>query len=98
MAKGGQGRLKMSYARFSDSDVYIFLNVGGWLECCACLLGDYEEGDMFPESKKFYKTDDMIKHLEEHIGAGHEISPYTIADLLEDKENNDEYIFQKNAG
>jgi hypothetical protein len=28
----------MSFARFSDSDVYIFEHVGGFIQCCGCSL------------------------------------------------------------
>ena len=31
----------MSYCRFSDnSDVYMYLNVGGWVSCCGCGLAE----------------------------------------------------------
>ena len=28
----------MSYCRFSEGDVYMYYHVGGFVECCACLL------------------------------------------------------------
>lgn len=30
----------MSYCRFSEGDVYLFEHVGGYIECCSCLLAE----------------------------------------------------------
>lgn len=30
----------MSYCRFIEGDVYLFFHVGGYYDCCACLLAD----------------------------------------------------------
>ena len=69
----------MSYCRFGEhSDVYVFPSVGGWLECCGCILGEpWEHGS----------TQSMIDHLERHRAAGHEV-PDIDSDLwAEDAEN-----------
>lgn len=54
----------MSYARFSYSDVYVFAHVGGFVQCCGCILGD--EWD-------FYSAQDIAEHLNEHVRAGHRV-------------------------
>ena len=75
----------MSYARFgsSGSDVYVYLDVGGYLCCCACHLS---------ENWQHNSTDEMIAHLEEHRAAGHCVPQDCIDDLLADKDENDEWI------
>jgi hypothetical protein len=73
----------MSYARFSEGDVYVFLNVGGTLECCGCSLGDRWDFD---------STDAMLEHLREHAAAGHAIPDRCIPGLEEDREENDAFI------
>jgi hypothetical protein len=74
----------MSYARFGwDGDVYVFMNVSGWLECCACWLMDENEF-----SFRAYSTGDMVKHLWEHENNGHEVRSDIYDDLwLDDEEN-----------
>lgn len=69
----------MSYARFSYADVYVFMNTGGWLECCGCSLGD--EG-------RFDSTQAMVDHLAQHRAAGDDV-PDGIEDSLwaDDREN-----------
>jgi hypothetical protein len=75
----------MSYARFGwdGSDVYVFMSVGGWLECCACILS-HEDWESFQAGD----TQTMIGHLKKHEGAGHQV-PSHIYDYLweDDKEN-----------
>jgi len=66
-------------------DVYVFMHVGGFLECCMCLLLDESgEGWGFQADS----TEKMISHLKEHEKAGHKI-PSDIYDNLraDDKEN-----------
>ena len=62
----------MSYARFSHADVYVFMNVNGYLDCCGCILGD---------QYAFHSTDAMIDHLAQHRDAGHDV-PDGIEDEL----------------
>lgn len=55
----------MSYARFSTgSDVYVFMNVAGFLECCGCSLD---------EQWAFGSTQEMADHLGDHRAAGHTV-------------------------
>jgi hypothetical protein len=80
-----KGEGAMSYARFgwNDSDVYVFMHVGGFLECCACLLA-HEEWESFNAGD----TKTMVDHLKKHEASGHTV-PRDIYDLLweDDKDN-----------
>jgi hypothetical protein len=69
----------MSYARFSNADVYVFMSTSGHLECCGCWLGDQWE---------FHSTQEMVDHLAAHRAAGHDV-PEGIEDELwaDDREN-----------
>lgn len=67
----------MAYARFSkDSDVYVFLNVGGFLDCCGCSLH---------KNAKFYSVEELLQHLEVHKQGGDKVPEYCIERLKEDK-------------
>ena len=79
----------MSYARFGwgGSNVYVFLDVGGYLRCCACWLTQFTDPD-----PRFTTTAAMVDHLREHVVAGHMVPDETIADLLADAEENDAWI------
>lgn len=62
----------MSFERFSTSDVYIFEHVGGFIQCCGCLLSDYSfdnDSDGFPE---FHTPREALWHLDDHEKAGHD--------------------------
>lgn len=94
----------MSYARFGwdGSDVYVYMDVNGYLNCCMCLLQDVEwvEDETIPIFEhrlepiepiietRFYTTQGMIDHLAKHREAGHTV-PEGIEDELraDDKEN-----------
>lgn len=71
----------MSYARFSaDSDVYVYMHSGGWLECCGCKLGD--------QCFKAAGTQAMVEHLDLHATAGHIVPANVVPELLADDEEN----------
>lgn len=75
----------MSYARFSKfSDVYIFHNGGGWLECCGCrfetkFLDEPQidifgiEWDVEVSNYKAFTPQDMIDHVKKHKRAGDKV-------------------------
>jgi len=64
----------VAYARFGeDSDVYVFPNPQGRLECCDCDLGGVREFD---------STQAMIDHLAEHRAAGHKVPDYIEPELI----------------
>lgn len=74
--------VEVSYARFSYADVYVYMDVGGYLSCCGCWLVGME-GEW-----AYHSTQDMIDHLAEHRAAGHNV-PADIEDSLrEDDEDN----------
>lgn len=76
----------MSYARFGwdGSDVYVFLSVGGKLECCGCSLR--------PRIWTYDSTAAMLAHLEDHRAAGHTVPDDCIERLKEEREKNDLFI------
>jgi hypothetical protein len=41
----------MSFARFSNADVYIFEHAGGYIQCCGCSL-DYQKSLLRPTEEK----------------------------------------------
>lgn len=69
----------MSYARFTENDVYVFYSVMNCLTCCGCMLGDKWD---------YYSTQAMVDHLEDHIAAGHDILPTLIPSLWQDDKIN----------
>lgn len=82
----------MSYCRFCPadnpygwppSDLYVYLDCGGYLLCCGCPLGN---------SFRAYRTADMVAHVEEHKRAGHVVRASLIPDLMADAEENDAWI------
>lgn len=92
----------MSYSRFSHAHVYVYMDVGGYLNCCGCILQervwvDDPEWPIFKGYAKavepiietrFYTTGGMIEHLAIHRAAGHDV-PAGIEDALraDDAEN-----------
>lgn len=93
----------MSYTRFGwdGSDVYVFMNVGGYLDCCACPLQEREWVDdpTYPFFKgylravgdevqtRFTTTEGMIDHLAEHRAAGHHVPDIEDELRADDAEN-----------
>lgn len=75
----------MSYSRFLEADVYVFMNGSGWLECCMCFLVREHQDEI---SFKASDTDTMIAHLKKHIAAKHYVPQHVFDDLItDDKEN-----------
>lgn len=82
----------MSYARFGPaSDVYVFLNCGGYLDCCACSLGGVDDDD-----PRFDTTAEMIEHLRAHQAAGYDVPADAFERLERDREENDRWIMTYN--
>jgi hypothetical protein len=67
----------MSYTRFGpSSDVYVYSDVGGYVACCGCILGDKWD---------FHSVTEIVAHMAEHQAAGHKVpgdllDPETFAD------------------
>lgn len=75
----------MSYARKSYCDVYVFLSVGGHLECCMCDLPG-------PSTFTAATTDAMVAHLDAHRAAGHDVPEDTYEGLRADQRINDRWM------
>jgi hypothetical protein len=60
----------MSYCRFGpDSDVYVYSNLDGKVECCWCALSETRE--TVPLTRE-----EMLAHLWDHEQAGHKVPDY----------------------
>jgi hypothetical protein len=61
----------MSYARFSTtSSVYVYAHVGGFIECCGCLLG---------EEWEFHSREDIVEHMRDHVESGHAVPEHLLS-------------------
>lgn len=75
----------MSYCRFFDGDVYVFMHVSGHLECCGCVLNVPDEPwDLF----KAESTQEMVDHLELHVAKGHRVPSHVVPNLWADDAEN----------
>lgn len=80
----------MSYARFgAGSDVYVFLSVGGYLECCSCAM---QNAPNDPHVFEAETTEAMLEHLRQHRAAGHQVPEDCIERLKAEAEANDHWI------
>jgi hypothetical protein len=86
----------MSYARFASdemvakyggerSDIYVYLDVGGYFTCCWCNLSK-EPGP------RFTTTQAIVEHVREHQAAGESVPSYTITSLEAEGTENDAWI------
>ena len=81
----------MSYSRFGyeRSDVYVFEHVGGWIECCACILNYRDESSPFFFHAKTPR--EMLAHLEEHKKSGDNVD-YAMYSIKERNEDLDKEV------
>ena len=81
----------MSYARFSNGDVYVFLHSDGYLCCCMCSTG---QGSSMLLAKDFqaFTTEEMIEHLKEHVQRGDQVPKHAFEGLEHDAEQNNIWI------
>lgn len=87
----------MSYVRLSEkSDVYVYLDVNGYLCCCFCKMNTGFYSSEVQYYLGFYKTDDMIEHLKRHKKMGHKVPKYCFDNLKHDSKRNDKWIKEKN--
>lgn len=63
----------MSIERFSTSDVYMFEHVGGFIECCACSLGESKDDSEWFKFIQLKTPREALAHLDEHEAAGDDI-------------------------
>lgn len=96
----------MSYCRRYDRkhEVYMYMHVGGWIECCMCHLhakrcnlGElhvpkkFLEHGIMPPDEKFFTRSEALKHLLAHTKRGHGVPQYAIERLRKEiKEEGDE--------
>jgi hypothetical protein len=84
--------LIMAYSRWGwdGSDLYVYMDTGGYLNCTACPLMPLAENAKIKMNQSFHahSTMDMIDHLGEHMDAGHNFPDNIIADILCDDEIN----------
>jgi len=73
----------MSYCRFLEGDVYVFMHVGGFLTCCACSLSEEDWGSFDAHS-----TQQMVDHLNKHVARENYVPQHVFDDLLADDVEN----------
>jgi len=73
----------MSYARFFDSDVYVYASTSGAVVCVMCHFGDMLESTYKAES-----TQEMVDHLKAHERVGDRLPPTIFDDLWRDDAEN----------
>lgn len=66
----------MAYARFSDSDIYLYPSIDGEIVCAACWL--------IKDSISFNNDLDVISHIKLHRDAGHNIPGGLEQEILTD--------------
>lgn len=74
----------MSYCRFSDdSEVYMYPFSIGKIICCACRLNEKDKWGWYPDTV-LNNEKEALKHLKEHIYAGHKVPKYATDRLKEE--------------
>ena len=76
----------MSYCRFSEGDVYMY-DSGDRIVCCACKLISTKDRWGNASDVTLYNSKQALKHLKEHIYAGHKVPKYATDRLKEDIKN-----------
>ena len=79
----------MSYSRFGEADVYVYLDVSGYLTCCACNI--METQDVWGNFRA-YDTETMVNHLKDHRKNGDRVLTDTIERLWANHEENMKFI------
>jgi len=82
----------MAYSRFTNSDIYIYPSVGGWIECAACFLNEpTDEYSLFSVSLSIYNDDQLADHLEQHAKADHNMPENLLQEILADPDRYGKY-------
>jgi hypothetical protein len=82
---------RVAYERFGvDSDVYVFLDVHGYFRCMDCSLSTALE--------RFMSTASIVEHLRTHVAAGDRVPTTCFDDLANDRDENDLWIEDLQAG
>ena len=82
----------MAYSRFTNSDIYIYPSVGGWIECAACFLNEpQDEYSLFSASLSIYNDEQLADHLEQHAKADHNMPENLLQEILADPDRYGKY-------
>lgn len=71
----------MSYAEFSEGDVYLQSTPEGSWICCGCKLAPMIRTHLFKEmfevrdNQRFTNLEDVEDHVYEHLNKGHQVPP-----------------------
>ena len=83
----------MAYSRFTNSDIYIYPHVAGYIECCACILNEpQDEYSLFSASLAIYNDDQLREHLDLHARVGHSMPDNLLQEILQDDDRYGKYI------
>ena len=75
----------MAYARFIDSDIYIYPHTRGYIECCACWLNENKSDySLFLASVEITNDDQLRAHLDLHSKANHSMPDNLLQEILAD--------------
>ena len=82
----------MAYTRFSDSDLYIYPHIDGYIECCGCWLNDDHDGySLFLNNVKIYNDMDLARHIKAHANLGHDMPEGLLQEILADPDRYVKY-------
>ena len=83
----------MAYTRFSNSDIYIYSHIDGYIECCACWLNENkDEYSLFLDNVKIYDDLELARHLKKHAAQGHEMPINLLQEILQDDDRYGRWI------
>ena len=77
----------MAYSRFSNSDIYIYPHIDGYIECCACWLNESQDKySLFLANVKIHDDLELARHLKKHANLGHDMPDGLLEEILRDPE------------
>jgi hypothetical protein len=86
----------MAYARFYNTDIYIYPHVQGHIECSACILIQEDNPHhLFPKSESIYNDEQLLAHIAEHRYRGHDIPVDLEQEILSDPDRYSLNLDQK---
>jgi len=74
----------MAYARFYDSDIYIYPHVDGHIECAGCFLNISPDEDTIFKSEHILDDETLLMHILQHRISGHNIPEGLESEILSD--------------
>ncbi len=70
----------MAYTRFTNSDIYMYSHIDGYIECATCWLNVEDKYSSIQIDNDL----DLARHLKAHANAGHEMPINLLQDILQD--------------